>query len=268
MQQKTVNLKKHAALIAILFILPLLLARTALVLAAPPFLLERFIGYGNGQILCPPEYVALGGGSHCDNGEFNVHYPISRSEQDQTPIGWKAWHRGYSTNDCKVYSICIPENFFQKGQLRVVFKDTGYGTGEVFCPTDFSAIGGGAYCGNGNFDVTYPMTNLLGWKEWHRGKSTNDCKVYAVCLHNNHPLAKNIELVIRETGYGIGKAECQIGKTVLGGGSFCSNGYVDFNYPEDKWLKAWKEWHRGKSTNDCKVYAICTSVPNNMPRYK
>lgn len=47
-------------------------------------------------------------------------------------------------------------------------------------------LSGGAYCTDGDDgDFNYPSTDLSGWNEWHRGRSSNDCRVSAVCLKDS-----------------------------------------------------------------------------------
>ncbi len=219
-------------------------------------LVANMTGYGKGSVQCPSKYVALGGGSYCSDGSFDVRYPMSNGSK---PIGWKEHHRGDSSNNCDVYAICAPEVWFKSGEIKVVSKSTGYGKGEVSCPSDYKAISGGSYCSDGDFDVSYPKEDLSGWKEHHRGDSSKDCRVYSVCVKKTHWVAKNSSLKKKKTGYGRGSVACESNQVVIGGGAWCNDGQFDVNYPSID-LKSWKEHHRGDSSNDCHVYATCLTL--------
>jgi hypothetical protein len=55
--------------------------------------------------------------------------------------------------------------------------------------------------------------------------------------------------------------------TVLGGGAFCTDGDIDFNFPSFD-VNGWTERHRGRSSNDCRVSATCLKdsiYSSNLP---
>lgn len=230
-------------------------------------LIREHTGYGKGQVYCPAGFLALGGGSTCSLGDLDVSYPIV---SDDKPIGWAEWHRGQSSNDCAVYAVCAPQEWFSEGQIMVEKKETGYGQGQVSCKRGafrkYVAISGGSFCSNGDFDVSYPSATgrkNRTWKEWHRGASSKDCSVYAVCVDENHWVANQSRFVSNHTGYGQGSVWCG-GDIAIGGGSFCTNGDFDVSYPESD-LSGWIEHHRGASSNDCSVYATCLRLERPRP---
>lgn len=225
-------------------------------------LVKQHTGYGKGEAYCPAGFLALGGGSHCSNGDLDVSYPIVAGN---LPVGWAEWHRGASSNDCSVYAICAPQSWFSTGQIKVEMKETGYGQGHVNCKSgpngDFVAISGGSFCSDGDLDVSFPASTgrfNRTWKEWHRGASSNDCKVYAICVDDGHWVAKQSRIVSNSTGYGQGAVWCE-GDIAIGGGSYCRDGDFDVSFPESD-LSGWREWHRGASSNDCQVYATCLQL--------
>ncbi len=212
---------------------------------------------GKGGVHCPSNYVALGGGSWCSDGDFNVSHPVK--DGYGTPIGWSSWHRGNTSNDCHVYATCAPKSWFNNGDIKVVSQNTGEGKGSVSCPSGYKAISGGSLCSDGDFDTAYPMSDLSGWKEHHRGDSSNDCRVYSVCVRKTNWVAKNTSLKSNKTGYGKGSVSCGSNQAAIGGGAWCSDGDFDVNYPGGD-LKSWKEHHRGDSSKDCRVYATCLTL--------
>jgi hypothetical protein len=220
---------------------------------------SAFTKYGQGQVLCPSDMFAVGGGSKCTNGELDNTFPITASDADYTrpvPIGWGEWHRGASSNDCTVFAVCAPRVWFGPSDIKATSKNTGYGTGSVSCGAGFKAVGGGSRCTNGDLDMAYPNSTLSGWEEWHRGASSNDCVAHAVCVRDTHWLAKGVFRTETATGYGTGTTTCGAA-TALSGGAYCTNGDDgDFNFPSTD-LSGWQEWHRGASSNDCRVSAVC-----------
>lgn len=93
----------------------------------------------------------------------------------------------------------------------------------------------------------------MGWQEWHRGNSSDDCWVYAVCVDEDHWIARNSTIISYFTGYGQGAVSCN-GDIAIGAEAYCTDGDLDINCPEDD-LSGWKEWHKGASSNDYRVYA-------------
>lgn len=215
--------------------------------------------YGQGSVSCPSDMLALGGGSRCTFGGADWAYPITStlSEYDlPVATGYREWHRGDSSNDCEVYAVCAPKIWFGRTDIKAVQKGTGYGQGDVSCGAGYKAVGGGSVCTNGGVDFNYPDSSLSGWKEWHRGESSNDCRVHAVCVKDSHWFGRGVYRTESFTQYGQGSTLCGEG-TVLGGGSWCSAGEMqDWTYPMSD-LSGWSEWHRGGSSNDCRVSAVC-----------
>lgn len=231
-------------------------------------LLSELTSYGQGEVRCPVDMFALGGGSHCTDGDLDISYPIQQHRDGNwVPVGWREHHRGNSSNDCKVFSVCAPSDWFGRDQIRVVRRRTHYGQGSVNCPRDYRAISGGSFCTDGDLDTAYPNSNLTGWNEWHRGASSYDCEVYAVCVSTDHWIGQTANLVSRRTGYGQGHVECRGGDIAVGGGAYCYDGDLDVNYPLEE-MTGWAEHHRGASSNDCVVYGVClprAGFERNLP---
>ncbi|XOF34806.1 MAG: hypothetical protein ACL93V_05825 [Candidatus Electrothrix sp. YB6] len=104
--------------------------------------------------------------------------------------------------------------------------------------------------------MAYPDESLAGWKEWHRGSSSNNCRVHAICVKENHWMGRGVYRSESHTGYGNGSTSCKDAK-VLSGGSYCTDGDDgDWNFPNSD-LSGWSQRHRGRSSNDCKVMAVC-----------
>ena len=226
------------------------------------FIIEgTFTGYGTGSVSCPPDTFAIGGGSDCTGGDFDVTYPLTATIAGYTegpvPIGWAEWHRGASDNDCNVYAVCAPRVWFGPTDIKTVKNSTGAGDGEVACGSDFMAVGGGRWCDNGEMQLAYPNSTLSGWVQYHRGFSSNDCEVYANCVRSTHWLTRAEFRTETFTGYGNGSTTCGEA-TALGGGTYCTGGDIDFNYPSFD-VTGWIETHRGTSSNDCSVSAACVS---------
>lgn len=221
-------------------------------------LLEKaFTGYGRGSIECPAEMVAIAGGAYCTNNGLDVTAPeVGVIDGQALPIGWTEWHRGSSSNDCVLYAVCTPATWFGQGELTVVTNTTFYGQGSVACPPNFRALGGGSHCTDGDFDVARPNPALTGYDEWHRGASSNDCSVSAVCVSNSNWISHSIYFTHTLTGYGDGDGFCGAGDIAVGGGSYCTDGDADWDYPRSD-LSGWSEHHRGPSSGDCEIDGVC-----------
>jgi hypothetical protein len=117
-------------------------------------------------------------------------------------------------------------------------------------------LGGGSHCTDGALDMARPNPALTGYDEWHRGPSSNDCSVSAVCVSNRHWLSGSTYFTHTLTGYGRGDGLCGVGDIAVGGGTYCTDGGSDWAYPKTD-LTGWSEWHRGPSSNDCEVDGVC-----------
>lgn len=121
------------------------------------------------------DWYAIGGGSRCSDGDFDVAYPDNGAD-------WNDWHRGATSGDCTAYAVCVNKsNFVAAATYVSPPSPPGYGNASVTCP-GATAVSGGAYCSDGDVDYNYPFTNLTGWSEHHRGASSNDCQVFANCV--------------------------------------------------------------------------------------